>query len=167
MNKELSFLVEKVLKKNTNVLLQEIDHLMEEDGVRILLEEGNKKIETGKNSKKANGKENSKVPGKTQFKTLMDAASEASCIEELVLFISYQKSKKHGWENKCANGDDIAKNVTNSLMKIQESVYAEIEKEAEVQEQKIDTEDERILRLRIAEKYMGYLYWKASVVSRY
>lgn len=163
MNKELSFLAERVLKKNTNVILQEIEHLMNEDGVGDVLGKTNHRDEAGKNSKK----NNNKVPGRTQFKDLMDAACEASCIEELLLFISYQKSKDGGWRNKCSNEKDIAQNVVDSLMNIQKLIYAEIEKEAEINNQKIDLEDERILRLQIAEKYMGYLYWKASVVSRY
>lgn len=167
MNKELSFLAEKVLKKNTNVILQEIERLMEKDGVGDVLGKTNNKDEADKNLKKNNRKGNSKVPGRTQFKGLMDAACEASCIEELILFISYQKSKDEGWRNKCSNGKDIAQNVADSLMNIQESVYAEIENEAKINNQEIDREDDRILRLRIAEKYMGYLYWKASVVSRY
>lgn len=167
MNKELSFLAEKVLKKNTNVILQEIEHLMNEDGVKDVLGGTNNRNEAGKNSKQTNKKGNGKIPGKTQFNNLMNAASEASCIEELVLFISYQKSKDGGWKNECSNGKDIAQNVAESLMKIQKSVFTEIEKEAEIQKQKIDQEDERVLRLRIAEKYMGYLYWKVSVVSRY
>jgi len=167
MNKELSFLAEKVLKKNTNIILQEIERLMNKDGVGDVLGNTNDKNEAEKYSKKTNKKGNRKIPGKTQFKNLMDAASEASCIEELVLFISYQESKDGGWKNKCSNKKDIAQNVTDSLMKIQNSVYTEIEKEAEIQKQNIDHEDERVLRLRIAEKYMGYLYWKVSVVSRY
>lgn len=167
MNKELGFLSEKVLRKNTNVLLQEIGRLMEEDGVGVLLEKGNIQNDTGGKFKKNNKKDHEKVPGKTQFSNLMGAASEASCIEELVLFISYQRSKKGGWESKCTNGHDIAQNVVDSLMNIQKAVYEEIVKEAEIQKQTIDSEDERILRLKIAEKYMGYLYWKVSVVSRY
>lgn len=166
MNKELGFLAEKVLKKNTDVILQEIEHLMKEDGVGDVLGKKDSGNEAGKNTKKTNNKQNDKIPGKTQFQNLMAAASEASCIEELILFISYQKSKDGGWRKKCCNEKDIAQNVTDSLMKVQKSVYPEIEKEAEIQKQTIEHEDERVLRLRIAEKYMGYLYWKASVVSR-
>ena len=108
------------------------------------------------------GKE--KTPGRTQFKALMDAAGEASCIEELLLFLAYQKSKGGGWQIKCGGNEDISQKISKSLMKIQEDVFDAIEKEAKAG--RITQEDERIIRLEIAEKYMGYLYWKASVESR-
>lgn len=147
MDDELRLVSEKVLKQETKWFLDEIDHLMEEDGVGRLLEMGGNKI-----------------PGKSQFKSLMDAASEASCIEELVLFLSYQESKKEGWEKECKNECSIARNVINSFTKILDGIYLQIEEMCK--EQKINDDDERILRLKIAEKYMGYLYWKACTLSR-
>lgn len=149
-NKKLGVLAERILKKETNRFIGEIERLMTEDGVEVLLAEGSRK---------------GKSLGRSQFKTLMDATEEASCIEELLLFLSYQKSKGGGWKNMCGNGKDIAENVANSFIKIQNKIYELIKKEAESEE--ISDEDERILRLKIAEKYMGYLFWKASVVSRY
>jgi len=141
MDRELKFLAEKVIKKETNTILNEIDRFMDEDGAGDVLAK--------------------KVPGRKQFKTLMDATKEAACIEELLLFLSYQRSKKGGWDTKCANGKEIAINMAESFMKVQNKVLGIIETEA----QKISDDDERLLRLEIAEKYMGYLYWKASVVG--
>jgi len=80
-------------------------------------------------------------------------------------FLSYQKSKGGGWENMCGNEKSIAENLADSFMRIQDLIYADIVEEAGARE--ISSEDERILRLEIAKKYMGYLFWKASVVSRY
>lgn len=152
MEKELKFIAEKVLKRKTNVFLKEIDDLMTENGVGTILA-------------RTNVSKKDRAPGRSQFKALMDAAGEASCIEELLLFLSYQESKDGGWKNICSNKKNIAKNLTDSFMKIQDIIYADIVDEAK--EKEISSEDERILRLEIAKKYMGYLFWKASVVSRY
>ena len=170
MDEGVRFACVKVMKQKTNVFISEINHLMEEEGVGKVLRQGN-----------IGGKE--KPPGRTQFKALMDAAGEASCIEELLLFLSYQKSKGGGWQIKCGGNEDISQKISKclksnimkmvevlkeetnrSLMKIQEDVFDAIEKEAKAG--RITQEDERIIRLEIAEKYMGYLYWKASVESR-
>lgn len=146
MNRELSFLVEKVLKRETNTFLDEIERLMTEDGVGDVL---------------ATEKKNNRGPGKVQFKNLMDATGQAACIEELLLFISYQKSKKSGWEAVCCDGKDMAEYVAVSFMKVEDEVYEILKKE--LAQKEIDSEDERLLRLEIAKKYMGYLYWKASI----
>lgn len=151
MDEGVRFACVKVMKQKTNVFISEINLLMEEEGVGKVLRQGN-----------IGGKE--KTPGRTQFKALMDAAGEASCIEELLLFLAYQKSKGGGWQIKCGGNEDISQKISKSLMKIQEDVFDAIEKEAKAG--RITQEDERIIRLEIAEKYMGYLYWKASVESR-
>lgn len=151
MDKELKFMVEKVLKRKTNVFLEEIENLMVEDGVGEVL--------SGKNNK------GGKIPGRTQFKALMDATIEAACIEELLLFLSYQRSKGGGWDQVCRNRKNIAENLANSFMKIQDIIYEYIVEESKGKE--IGDEEERLLRLEIARKYMGYIYWKVSVVSRY
>lgn len=158
MDKEIKFLAEKVLKRETNTILKEIERLMTEDGVgEVLTGEMKNSQEKGKDKKQG------KVPGRKQFIMLMEAAGEASCIEELLLFLSYQKSKNHGWGSLCDNQKDIAQNLVDSFMKVQDEIFGSIVKEAGAK--KICEEDERILRLEIAEKYMGYLYWKASVVG--
>lgn len=156
MDEAMRFSAEKVLKRETDKFLKEIDCFMAEGDVAKILA-GQKKGENG---------EELKVPGRKQFKMLMDAAGEAACIEELLLFISYQKSKKNGWEIICSDGkEDIAKKLAASFMRVQDEIYRIIEQENWAGEIKED--DERLLRLMIAEKYLGYLYWKASVVSKY
>ncbi len=150
MDKELRFLAEKILERETGEFLREIERLMDEDGVgKVLVGRG-----TG----------NDKSPGRSQFQKLMDAAGEASCVEELLLFISYQKNKGGGWHIKCSNRKSIAENVAESFQKFQNKIYGMIEEEAGTR--KIDDEEERLLRLEVIRKYMGYLYWKASVVSK-
>lgn len=155
MNKELRKIEQKILKRETNNFLEKIEVLMKEDGsgVANIL-----------SSKKENNKKENKGPGRSQFEMLMNAAEEASCIEELVLFISYQRSKKGGWEEKCTNGKDIAENLLNSFMEVQDDIYKKIKEEVEKDNIKISDEEKRMLELDIAKKYMGYLYWSVSTV---
>ena len=146
MDKELRFSAERVLKRETNRILNEIGHLMDEDGVGRAIADGNEQ------------------KGNRQFKNLMDATEEASCIEELLLFIAYQESKGGVWKKRCINGKSIAVNVTNSSMKVQDEVYGLIGEENDAS--KISVDDERELRLEIAVKYLGYLFWKVHIVSK-
>lgn len=141
MSKDLEFIVKKVLISETNTFLTELDSLME-------------KIPVTKQK-----------PGRTQFKTVMDAAGKASSVEELLLFISYQAAKKNsdGWGIKCRNGNSIADNVVESLHHMIEIVEDKIMQSIKVQQ--LDSEDERKIRLRIAEKYLGYLYWKITILK--
>lgn len=94
---------------------------------------------------------------------LMNAATEASCIEELLLFLGYQQSRKNGWEIRCKkNNKSIAENIIDSLKEIQINICSDIEKEVE----HIDIDDERVIKLEIARKYTGYLYWKVSTICK-
>lgn len=148
INKKLKEIEEKVLKSETNQFLEELKNLMEKRGVAKTLVKNRK-------------------PGRTQFKKLMDATEEASSVEELLLFISYQKSKskKEGWEKKCINEKDIAENLVESFINVQNNIYSKIVEKAYERKIEINNEEERILKINIAKKYMGYLYWKASVVN--
>lgn len=152
MDKNLKFLSERILKRETNEFLKEIEDLVIKDGVGKVVVDDDKK------------ERNNKAVGRSQFKTLLDAVSEASCIEELLLFISYQKARGHGWEKKCCNGKSIADNLVDSFMRIQNKIYPKIVKEPYIEG--ISDDDERLIRLDIAEKYMGYLYWKVYVASK-
>lgn len=146
MDNTLRALVDKVLKKETKKFLDEIEGLMNGQGLQKAL-----------NAPKG------KKPGRSQFKSLMDVAEKAACVEELVLFFAYQESKKEGWQNDCGDST-IAKNIKRSLTSIIKEIYMLIEKETGLNH--INEDDERMIKLFIAQKYMGYLYWKASVVSR-
>ncbi len=159
MEKEIQVITEKILKRETRTLLKEIDYFMAEDqaGGLFIINKGNGQAIGEK-------KEKRKVPGRKQFEILMKAAGEAACIEELLLYLSYQKSKDSGWNAKCRDGEDVAKKLAKSFMKIQDEIYKMIEQKAGAD--KINSEDERLIRLQIAEKYMGYLFWKVSTVSR-
>lgn len=154
MDKDLRILAEKVLRRETNRILKEIERMMKEDGVEEAIANGGRGKE---------GKKNTPL-GQGQFKKLMDAAGEASCIEEILLFLGYQASKGGGWKKQCRNEKSIAEYVAESFGAIQGQVYPMIEKERG--KDKISAEDERELRLKIAEKYFGYLYWKAHIVSK-
>lgn len=139
MKEKSNLLIDNVLKKNTIEFLNEIKELMKEIEGLIKRE---------------------KKPGRTQFNSLMNAVNEASCVEELILFISYQESKKEGWNKSCENNKTIAENIIKHLLTIQEKIIAEIEETESLEE-----EDKRIIKLKIAEKYFGYLYWSVSAVG--
>ncbi len=156
MDDKLRLLVETVLKKKTNEILKQIDYLMDEKGVGDIL----------KNKTKDKNEDKEQL-GRRQFTMLMNAATEASCIEELLLFLGYQQSRKNGWEIRCKNrceknNKSIAENIIDSLKEIQINICSDIEKEVE----HIDIDDERIIKLEIARKYTGYLYWKVSTICK-
>lgn len=144
MNKELEFKVKKILISETNNFLNEIDCMMKESG-----------MENVSNVKTA--------AGRTQFKTIMDAAGKASSVEELLLFIFYQGSKSGGWNTGCTNNKSLAQNVADSLQHTLEVMSVKVSES--IEDQNIDSEDRREIRLRIAEKYLGYLYWKATILK--
>ena len=150
MDKTLKVLIDKVLKEETKRLLDEIDTLMNKEGMGYALVSGNKKKDT--------------EPGRTQFKSLMDATDKAACVEELVLFLAYQKSKGNGWNKKVNNNMSIAEKIEHSLYSVIGEISEIIRKRPEAENMNVD--DERIMKLMIAEKYMGYLYWNVSIASR-
>lgn len=134
MNKELSFIVKKTLTKETNTLLTELERLMAEEGMReVMNREG--------------------APGRTQFNAIMQASLKASCVEELLLFIAYQGSKGE---------KTVAQAVTQSIIKECEDIANKIYKELGGGVE-ITKDDERIIQLEIAKKYLGYLYWKTTI----
>lgn len=152
MDDKLRLLVETVLKKKTNEILKQIDYLMDEKGVGDIL----------KNKTKDKNEDKEQL-GRRQFTMLMNAATEASCIEELLLFLGYQQSRKNGWEIRCEkNNKSIAENIIDSLKEIQINICSDIEKEVE----HIEIDDERVIKLEIARKYTGYLYWKVSTICK-
>lgn len=181
MDEKRMLSVEKELKKATHLFLKNVDGLMGKIGP--LLKEGAgqaKKAGThtgnaskgGESNKKENKNkkeddhkkqdEDTKIPGRTQFKMLMDAAGEAACVEELLLYLAYQESRHDGWGTKWEEEETIAKAVKDSLDAIQSTVLPEIKKSKVIGE--TTEEEERIIKLAIVKKYLGYLYWKATVV---
>ncbi|MCI9368958.1 MAG: hypothetical protein HFH65_01295 [Lachnospiraceae bacterium] len=157
MDEKLRLSIETVLKKKTNEILKEINYLMDEKGVGDILKNGPKDKNQNKNNKQ--------LLGRTQFTMLMNAATEASCVEELLLFLAYQESRNSGWKIQCEKSNkSIAENIVDSLIEIQTNVYSAIEKEVETEY--IDEDDERVIKLEIARKYTGYLYWKVSAICK-
>ena len=146
MNRELALIVKGVLVRETNLFIDEINDLMDKRG-------GGNAINIGR----------------TQFVTIMDGVKQASTVEELCLFIDYQESKRTGWDKDCGNSKTVAKNVQESLNEIIEKIEKKIIEEIEQKISKdrgISDNDNRMMRLKIAEKYMGYLYWKATIVMK-
>ena len=150
MDRALKGMIDRVLKEETKSILDEIDTIINKDGMRNALTRGSKKGDT--------------KPGRNQFKSLMDAAGKASCVEELVLFLAYQNSKGNGWQNKVNKNTNIAEKITQSLMSITDKLSEIIETKPEAENMSID--DKRIMRLIIAEKYLGYLYWSVSALRK-
>lgn len=149
MDRDLALIVKGVLVRETNLFIDEINDLMD-NGVR-------------------NAIEKRKDFGKTQFVLIMNGIKQASSVEELCLFIDYQESKQSGWGFVCNNQKSVAKNVQESLNKIIEKIEKKILKELEEsisKDRRISENDSRMIRLKIAEKYMGYLYWKATIVMK-
>ncbi len=160
MEDKIKFSAEKVLKRETNQFLKEIEKLIETDGVgKLLVDDDSNKQQQGKEK----GKTKSLKVG--QFRILMDAAEEAACIEELLLFLSYQKARGLGWEIACGNSkEDVAKKLADSFMNVQKEIFGIMKQEDWAKD--MEEDDERLLRLMIAKKYLGYLYWKAYAVSK-
>ena len=148
MTAEIAMILKQTLTENADMMIQEIDRMMEEDGVDKAI-----------------------AVGRTQFQTIMKSASNASCVEELCLFISYQESKHQGWDTKCYSEKNktqrtVAENVIASLKLITESVSKKCEERIKSKELQVESSDLRQIKLRIAEKFLGYLYWKATVVMQ-
>lgn len=150
MERKLKVLIDNILKEETKRILDEIDRLINKEGMGETLIDGSKKNDT--------------KPGRSQFKSLMDAAEKASCVEELILFLAYQKSKGNGWDKKVNNEMSVAEKIEHSLDLVIGEISEIIGKRPEAENMSAD--DERIMKLMIAEKYMGYLYWNVSIVSR-
>jgi hypothetical protein len=153
MDKELSMVVNHILTKQTKRFLDELNRLMYTKGLQKAIE-----------------------IGRTQFKHLKSGVAQAACVEELYLFINYQAAKKEGWDTQCDDGNTVAANVIASLNTILTAMEAEISTKVQnINSNRADTEqwihfdqseyeDSREIRLRIAEKFLGYLYWNASIV---
>ncbi len=158
MDRQTAMMVKQVLIKKTNLFLEEVENLIKDS------KEGGKGV----------GKELRNI-GRRQFQDIMNGMSEkASSVEEIYLFIGYQEAKdmevefnKKGWSKSCGNKHTVAENIVDTLKEVISNVWAAVQEE--VQKRESNTIEEgvaREIRINIAEKFMGYLYWKATVVQK-
>lgn len=101
--------------------------------------------------------------GRAQFESLMKNAVKASSFEALLLFISYQESKRHGWDWIGRDSKSAAVHVIESLKKVVSQAMEKIEPLIAQEDVDARNDQERAIKLQIAEKYLGYLYWQATV----
>ena len=145
MTSDLNRLVKQTLVENSEEMITEIERLIDEDGVGVA----------------------AKI-GRTQFEAIMKNASHASCVSELCLFISYQESKRQGWDTICRSEKvpksrrSVAENVIGSMNTVVDKIYNKIKGDDALS----DERDIRRVKIQIAEKYLGYLYWKITVISQ-
>ncbi len=96
-----------------------------------------------------------KKEGKRQFIDLIEASSQACCIDEFKLYIEY-KGSKEGTKKVWAGYAKIFNEVIKELMdEIADKIVEEL-KQATVE---VDTE---IVRLEVLQRFCGYLMWHAS-----
>jgi hypothetical protein len=87
-----------------------------------------------------------RIPDKRQFTSLVEAGVQASCAEELILFIQYKNAKdgsRSGWS-------ELAKPLTDEI----ESLKALSEELAD---------DKKDNYLQLTRLFLGYLMWAANV----
>lgn len=92
--------------------------------------------------------------GKKQFNDIMEAAKDASCVEEFKLYILYKKAKGNGLWKELA--EPLNKEI-DSLMEIVPKIVDE------ASDKKIDLKESDV-HLELVRKYTGYLMWQANVL---
>lgn len=91
---------------------------------------------------------NNKDFGRRQIRSLLDAAGEAFSVRELQAYLRYKVSRKGGWEEVCG-GLPLGEQLCRALDRVRamaEELFP----------------GEPRLAMRLVEKFLGYVYWKAS-----
>lgn len=92
--------------------------------------------------------------GKKQFNDIMEAAKDASCVEEFKLYILYKKAKGNGlWK-------ELAEPLNKEIDSLMEMVPKIVD---EASDKKIDLKESDV-HLELVRKYTGYLMWQANVL---
>lgn len=95
--------------------------------------------------------------GRSQLSNLLNSARTANSVEELKLFIKYQESRYSNWAQRVGNktlAEQVIEKI-NEVMKLAE--------EAETLHPELNFVE---LKLKMAEKFLGYLYWKGTVYAK-
>lgn len=101
--------------------------------------------------------------GKSQLDILLRAVRKANCIEEIKLFIKYQSAKAsngNSW-NTLVGQNKISDVIIEKINQLIGLVSNEV-----IERENLTTDDVRILKLKLSEKFFGYLYWKGTVYSK-
>lgn len=141
MDREVRMIVDKVIKRETDSMLDATERVMSEMG--------------------------KSRPSKTQIRNLLDVAyyREAASLREICEYIDYLWGKeKMDRKNKNNRNKNIssANKIKVSLEEEVKEIMNAIKEEAGEMDSAVEKEKQGI-ELLIAEKYFGYLYWKFTV----
>lgn len=97
--------------------------------------------------------------GRTQLNSLLMNVKNASSVEELKLFIKYKESKdgSKGW-GQVFNNVTVAQRLINSITNV-ENLYKKVRITSPSED------DITVLKLMLVEKFLGYLYWKGTILA--
>lgn len=95
--------------------------------------------------------------GRTQLSKLLNAIRSANSVEEIKLFIKYQESRKIGWDQKC-DEKSLAETLLDKINEVMEL--------SEKQDFAKYGLELREVKLKMAEKFFGYLYWQGTVYAK-
>lgn len=115
-------------------------------------------LDNEKGLKNAFGKTNDKL-GKSQLSKVLNAIKTANSIEEIKLFIEYQEAKAdngESWNTKIGKstlGKFICKKI-DEVIELADSVEG------------LESKELIELKLRLGERFFGYLYWKGTVYAQ-
>ena len=152
MDKDVEFKVKKVLREETDWIINEIE--------KVIITEDAKKFLTGKLFR--NGRPE-KAPGKTQFQMLMNASIKTPTVRTLMLLIKYQSSKDGGWGVHYHHNSNktLAQDIIGSFETVLKSIANKIKS---ILGDNIYVQNEKVIEKKIAESYFGYLYWEVCVL---
>lgn len=102
--------------------------------------------------------------GRTQLSNLLNASKNANSIEEIKLFIAYQASRSNGREgwNRQVGSKTISEEICSKIDKVLELANEEKLKEINA----LDLDKLVEIKLKLGEKFLGYLYWKGTIYSK-
>lgn len=114
-------------------------------------------LDNEKGFKDAFGNTNDKV-GRSQLSKVLNAIKTANSIEEIKLFIEYQEARAKKGKSWNANigKSTLGKVICNKIdevIKLVDNVSG------------LESKDLIELKLRLGEKFFGYLYWKGTIYA--
>lgn len=140
------------MRMNHNAALVKIADENSENILKII-----NALEDIRGFKNAFSEKNNKKVGKTQLSKLLNAIRSANSVEEIKLFIKYQESRKNGWDQKC-DGKSLAETLLDKINEVMEL--------AEKQDFAKYGLELREVKLKMAEKFFGYLYWQGTIYAK-
>ena len=139
----------------TDIILEELENLTSMSGMEDVFSE--REIDK-------------KKIGRSQLNSLLQNSRNASSVEELKLFIAYKEAKEEknqGWARKI-NDETVAQRFISSINEVEklaDNVVETVERDLSNNE-KITEDDIRIIKLSLVEKFLGYMYWKGTIMGK-